>query len=130
LILKKFKVTLVLVWSVGLAFCCEEKNAMGLANPASQNCIEKGGTLQMAERGDGGTYGICLFEDNRQCEEWALFHGECPVGGLKITGFLTPEATYCALVGGTVLKNETICQLPSGKRYPTQELYNGMSIDN
>jgi predicted metal-dependent phosphoesterase TrpH len=35
---------------------------------------------------DGGEYGICVFEDNRQCEEWALFRGECPAGGRKATG--------------------------------------------
>jgi len=74
---------------------------VGLANPASQNCIEKGGTLSIQERGDGGQYGICFFEDNRQCEEWALFNGECPIGGLKVTGYITPAAVYCAITGGT-----------------------------
>ncbi len=74
---------------------------VGLANPASQNCIQKGGTLSIEERGDGGQYGICFFEDNRQCEEWALFNGECPVGGLKVTGYITPAAVYCAITGGT-----------------------------
>jgi len=129
-IFKKFKATLLLICFVGLTLGCEDKKTKKLANPASQNCIEKGGTLQMAKRGDGGTYGICLFEDNRQCEEWALFRGECPVGGLKIIGFITPEGTYCALRGGKVLKDETLCQLPSGKTCSTQELYNGMFIEN
>jgi len=73
----------------------------GLANPASQNCIEKGGTLSIQERGDGGQYGICFFEDNRQCEEWALFNEECPVNGLKVTGYITPAAVYCVITGGT-----------------------------
>ena len=58
----------------------------GIANPASVNCINKGGTLSIQKRSDGGEYGICIFEDNRQCEEWALFRGECPVGGKKVTG--------------------------------------------
>ena len=30
-------------------------------------------------------YGVCLFEDNGQCEEWALLRGQCPVGGIRIT---------------------------------------------
>src|SRR5512139_1273126 len=51
-----------------------------LANPASENCIKQGGTVQIQTRGDGGQFGICLFEDNMQCEEWALLRGECPVG--------------------------------------------------
>jgi dipeptidyl-peptidase-4 len=53
------------------------------------------------KRGDGGEYGVCLFEDNRQCEEWALFRGNCSVGGIKISGYGTPAAVYCAITGGT-----------------------------
>jgi putative hemolysin len=30
-----------------------------------KNCIEKGGTLEILKRGDGGEYGVCFFEDNR-----------------------------------------------------------------
>lgn len=72
----------------------------GIANPASVNCIKAGGRLILQRRGDGGEYGLCLFEDNRQCEEWALFRGECPVGGLRITGYVTSAARYCAVTGG------------------------------
>jgi putative hemolysin len=71
-----------------------------LANPASENCILKGGTLAIQKRGDGAEYGVCYFEDNRQCEEWALMRGECPLGGLKVTGFLTEAGQYCAITGG------------------------------
>lgn len=74
---------------------------VGLPNPASQNCLDQGGDLIIQERGDGGQYGVCYFEDNRQCEEWALMNGHCPVGGLKITGYLTEAAVYCAITGGT-----------------------------
>ena len=72
-----------------------------LANPASQNCIAQGGKLEIRKRPDGGEYGVCLFEDNRQCEEWALFYGDCPVGGRKITGLVTEAAQFCAITGGT-----------------------------
>jgi len=61
-------------------------NKMGIANPASVNCINKGGTLSIQKSVDGGEYGICTFEDNRQCEEWALFRGECPANGKMVTG--------------------------------------------
>jgi putative hemolysin/predicted metal-dependent phosphoesterase TrpH len=57
-----------------------------IANPASVNCINKGGVLSIQKSADGGEYGICIFKDNRQCEEWALFRGECPAGGRKTTG--------------------------------------------
>ena len=73
----------------------------GMANPASENCVKQGGTVSIVERGDGGQYGICTFADNQQCEEWALLRGDCPVGGVRITGYVTPAATYCAITGGT-----------------------------
>lgn len=73
----------------------------GIANPASENCIQKGGTLEM-KTNKKGEYGVCYFEDNRQCEEWALFRGECPVGGLKITGYENDAEIYCAITGGAV----------------------------
>ena len=28
-------------------------------------------------------------------------HGDCPVGGLKVTGYITPAAQYCVITGGT-----------------------------
>lgn len=77
-----------------------QKPAGQIANPASENCAKQGGTLAIQKRGDGGEYGVCMFEDNRQCEEWAMLRGECPVGGIKITGYVTPAAQYCAITGG------------------------------
>ncbi|MGA1825552.1 MAG: DUF333 domain-containing protein [bacterium] len=26
---------------------------------------------------EGGQYGICVFEDGSECDEWAYFRGEC-----------------------------------------------------
>jgi hypothetical protein len=77
-----------------------------LANPASVNCEKTGGTLKITKKPDGGEYGICVFEDNRQCEEWALFRGECPKGGVKITGYTTPETIFCAITGHNVIEGE------------------------
>ena len=59
-----------------------------MANPASENCIQKGGKLEMRTN-KKGEYGVCLFEDNRQCEERALLRGDCPEGGVKVTGYLS-----------------------------------------
>jgi uncharacterized protein len=105
----------------------------GIANPASQNCINKGGTLTIETRGDGGQFGVCTFEDNRQCEEWALMRGECPVGGLKVTGYVTPAAKYCVITGGTyVITGESNteneqgnCTFSSGVRCDVWDYYNG-----
>lgn len=49
-----------------------------MANPASVNCIQKGGKLEVVTEADGNQSGICKFGDNTQCEEWAFYRGECP----------------------------------------------------
>jgi len=105
----------------------------GLANPASENCEGKGGRLFIEQRGDGGEYGVCIFEDNRQCEEWALLRGQCPVGGLKVTGYVTPAARYCAITGGqykvtgdrSAEQEQGTCTLPSGRVCDVWAYYSG-----
>src|SRR5689334_2524775 len=72
-----------------------------LANPASQNCAAKGGKLAIEKNPKGGEYGVCVFADNLQCEEWAMLRGQCRTGGIKVTGYVTAAARYCAITGGT-----------------------------
>ena len=97
-----------------------------LANPASVNCVEKGGTVQMKTRGDGGQYGLCYFEDNRACEEWALMRGDCPVGGVKTTGFDTEAQSYCAWLGGqTLAATDAVCTFNDGSTCLAALLFNG-----
>lgn len=104
----------------------DKKPANSLANPASENCTKQGGTLTIKTRGDGGEYGLCQFEGNQACEEWALFRGECPVGGVKTTGFDTIEQQYCAWVGGkTLAVPNAHCTLPSGKVCSDDSMYQG-----
>ena len=70
------------------------------ANPASQNCLDKGGAVRIETQARGAQFGVCIFDDNRQCEEWAMMRGDCPIGGIKVAGFVTPAARYCAITGG------------------------------
>jgi hypothetical protein len=51
-------------------------NQTGLANPASVNCGNIGGTTEIMTNTDGGQYGMCTFPNGTTCEEWALFRGE------------------------------------------------------
>ena len=105
-----------------------------MANPASQNCIDQGGTLVIEKRGDGGEYGVCLFEDNMQCEEWAMMRGNCPVGGIKVTGYITPAAQYCAITGGTYTitgnsgadDEQGTCTFKDGSVCDVWDYYNGV----
>ena len=58
----------------------ETGNAAGLPNPASVYCEEQGGRLEMRSD-DTGAYGVCIFDDGSECEEWAYYRGECAPGG-------------------------------------------------
>lgn len=47
---------------------------MDLVNPASVNCINQGGELDIVtEASSGGQIGICNFPDGKSCEEWSFF---------------------------------------------------------
>jgi putative hemolysin len=109
-------------------------SALQLANPASENCVARGGELRIETAGDGGQYGVCVFEDNRQCEEWALLRGACPAGGVRVTGYITPQARYCAIRGGdyVVMRKQTAtapeqgsCTLPGEPTCDALALYEG-----
>lgn len=112
----------------------------GIANPASVNCDQQGGQLLLMDKvinGQNlGQFGICYFEDNRQCEEWALLRGDCPVGGVKVTGYANAAAAYCAMTGNTYKitkaypdapadKEEGTCQLKSGQVCEVWAYYGG-----
>ena len=112
----------VMIWLAGCS--CAWAQAQ-LANPASQRCMAAGGTLQIEKRPDGGQFGVCVFADNRQCEEWALFRGQCPAGGLKVTGYLTPAARFCAITGGRYDDTAKARALPSGKTCSAEAYYSG-----
>jgi putative hemolysin len=47
--------------------------AIGMANPASQHCLQRGGQLEMRQDPAGNEYGLCHLPDGRLIEEWALF---------------------------------------------------------
>ena len=49
------------------------RQVTGLANPASVNCVQQGARVEIRHDAKGGEYGVCIFTDGRQCEEWALF---------------------------------------------------------
>lgn len=113
----------------------EAPSTVGMANPASQNCEKQGGTLRIVTSGSGTQYGECQWEENRACEEWALMRGDCPVGGLKLTGYATPAARYCAILGGEyaaaagaptdLAKEQGSCKLPGGKSCEVWALWDG-----
>ena len=128
-----------MILSLALGACTQAKpetpsqGSSKIANPASEYCVEQGGELSIQKRSDGGEYGVCIFEENRQCEEWAMMRGDCPVGGVKITGYVTPAAVFCAITGGEYNvtgdsgseKEQGTCTFKSGKTCDVWEYYEG-----
>jgi len=98
----------------------------GIANPASQYCGEQGGNSVIKTKDDGSQYGLCYFDDNRACEEWAMMRGECPVGGVKTTGYDTEAQRFCAWSGGaTYAVENAVCTFGDGSTCLADDFYNG-----
>jgi putative hemolysin len=62
---------------------CPGEDKSQMANPASVNCEQNGGTLDIRTGADGGQTGYCKFSDGSECEEWQYFRGECKSGDNK-----------------------------------------------
>ncbi len=75
-------VMMVLIFAIALVGCgvIDEPDDVGMPNPASVYCEEQGGTLEIREDESGGQYGVCVFEDGSECEEWAFYRGDCEPG--------------------------------------------------
>ncbi len=67
---------------LGVKYICEENKCRtkALGNPASTNCQEKGGTLELRTDKNKRTYGVCVFRDKSECEEWLFLREECMPG--------------------------------------------------
>lgn len=50
-----------------------------MANPASKFCINQGYESQIRNNEDGSQYGVCIFNDKKECEEWKFYNKECGV---------------------------------------------------
>jgi len=61
-----------------------ESDEANLPNPASVFCQEQGGVTEIRSDSEGGQYGVCLFPDGSECDEWAFFRGECAPGEAQV----------------------------------------------
>lgn len=73
---------------------------VGIANPASENCVAKGGKVEIIDT-PAGQSGICVFPDGTRCEEWALLRGQCAPGAASPRKHISPLLTFPA--GGAVI---------------------------
>lgn len=69
-----------------------------LPNPASVNCLEQSGNLDIRTENDGSQRGFCVFSDGSECEEWQLFRGECQKGSV-----------FCKDLCGDGICQEIVC---------------------
>jgi uncharacterized protein len=50
---------------------------VGLANPASEFCVEQGGSVEIADEADGQV-GYCNLPDGTRIDEWEYYRAEHP----------------------------------------------------
>lgn len=53
---------------------------IGMPNPAAVYCEEQGYAVEIRTDENGGQYGVCVFPDGSECDEWAYYRGECSPG--------------------------------------------------
>ena len=82
-----FVLTLSAMIVSGCGTAATPEPAIGMANPASVYCEGQGHTLELRTGEDGGQYGVCMFADGGECEEWAFYRDEC---GSTDTTFESP----------------------------------------
>jgi putative hemolysin len=107
---KDFKYVLIMATSlIFLATSCKANNggeptdaSPGMPNPASVYCEEQGGQVEIRSDEDSGQYGVCVFDDGSECDEWEFYRGECAPEGADVIGMPNPASVYCEEQGGQV----------------------------
>jgi len=82
---------------------------VGMANPASVYCINQSGELDIRSDEQGNQYGVCVFDDGSECEEWKYFRGECGQMCGGIVGIMCPPGETCNMQGKTYPDASGIC---------------------
>ena len=68
------------VFALATLAACNSKEtppAVGIANPASEHCVQKGGKLEIVKDA-AGEKGMCHLPDGTVVEEWELFRRDQP----------------------------------------------------
>jgi len=105
----------------------DDENESGLPNPASVYCTEQGGDLEIRTDADGNQYGVCIFSDGSECDEWAFFRGECRPGDSLAgeTGIANPASVYCEEQGGTLDLESGMCRFSDGSECEEWAFFRG-----
>ena len=102
----------------------DDTNKTGMSNPASDNCIAKGGELEIITNTDRSQFGLCQLE-GYACEEWTLFRNECDIEGdaEKIREALIAKGLD--LSNSTVVINKHLGKYISGSVKPNDPVGGG-----
>ncbi|MDD5639832.1 MAG: DUF333 domain-containing protein [Candidatus Pacebacteria bacterium] len=96
---------------------------------AGEYCTKNGGSVTKEKKPDGSDYELCYFDDNRACITEAMKIGECPVGGVKTTGYDNIYQKYCAWSGGkTIAEANAKCTFKDGSFCSAEEYYFGTCL--
>ena len=134
--LKLSKVVAVAIFAVLAAGCqpvMPVSEPAQLANPASEHCVDQGGSLDIRTETDGGQVGYCQFSDGSECEEWSYFRGDCVPGEFPASAQLAnPASVHCAEEGGTLeIRDEAdggqigMCLFPDGSECEEWAFFRG-----
>lgn len=100
-----------------------------MRNPASVYCEEQGYRVEMRTDEDGGQYGVCVFPDGSECDEWAFYRGEC---GPSEAGMPNPASAFCEEQGYRVeMRTDEeggqygVCVFPDGSECDEWAFYRG-----
>jgi len=115
-------------------------DTIDIANPASAYCEEQGFKVDIRTAQDGSQYGVCMFEDNTECEEWAYYRDECKPGDMDVApaptatpaGIANPASTYCVEQGGASElrtaedgSQSGVCSFPDGSECEEWAFFRG-----
>lgn len=96
----------------------EEQPNSGLANPASVYCEGLGYQLELRSD-DKGSFGICVFPDGSECDEWDFLSGRCG-----------QEYSYCVQQGYVLEVEEEAnigkCVFPDGSSCRELDFFEGL----
>ncbi len=97
-------VVVLIVIGVWLFYLSRNKTSNNqLSNPASAYCENQGGKLEIREDNNGNQYGVCIFANGNECEEWAFYKGECNKEGKK------EKPSTCKNLCGDGICQEIVC---------------------
>lgn len=88
-----------------------KKEVIHFPNPAAVFCKDLGYTLEIRKNKEGNEYGVCIFPDGKECDEWAFYEGKCGQDYQKIKIDLQKEPPI--FIGKTPRKIEEFSKISS-----------------